>query len=164
MLSSASNVTSTSPDIPLTHRPDAATALWIETPGVVSLRRVGLPALTGDDVRVRSLFTGVSRGTESLVFAGRVPESEFDRMRAPFMQGAVPAPVSYGYMAVGRVEAGPPHLVDRDVFCLHPHQDRFVVPGSAAGLDPTRDIGLHQATPGVGGAKEPRDAFGSAVG
>ena len=77
---------------------------------------------------MRALFSGVSRGTEALVFQGRVPASEHDRMRAPFQEGAFPAPVKYGYASVGTVERGPRALEGRRVFTLYPHQTRYVVP------------------------------------
>ena len=77
--------------------------------------------------------------------AGRVPESEFERMRAPFMGGAFPFPVKYGYANVGRVESGPPELQDRLVFSLHPHQSVFILSAEAAiplpaGLPPARAV------------------------
>ena len=77
---------------------------------------------------VRALFSGVSRGTEALVFQGRVPVSEYERMRAPFQAGVFPAPVKYGYASVGTVERGPSNLEGRYVFTLYPHQTRYVVP------------------------------------
>ena len=80
------------------------------------------------DVLVRALYSGVSRGTEALVFNGRVPTSEYQRMRAPFQAGEFPSPVKYGYASVGRVERGPRELQGRHVFVLHPHQTRYVVP------------------------------------
>jgi hypothetical protein len=80
---------------------------------------------------VRTLYTGISRGTEALVFQGRVPRSEHQRMRAPFQAGEFPAPVKYGYCNVGVVEQGPAELVGRNVFCLYPHQTRYVVPAGA---------------------------------
>jgi threonine dehydrogenase-like Zn-dependent dehydrogenase len=80
---------------------------------------------------VRTLVSGVSRGTESLVFRGGVPESQYDVMRAPFQEGAFPGPVKYGYLSVGVVEAGPDHLRGRTVFCLYPHQTAYVVPVDA---------------------------------
>lgn len=94
-------------------------------------------------VTVRTQFSAVSRGTERLVMAGKVPESERERMRAPFQRGAFPFPVVYGYAAVGVVQHGPSSLVGRNVFALHPHQDRFQVPVSAVhtlpdGLPPRR--------------------------
>jgi threonine dehydrogenase-like Zn-dependent dehydrogenase len=82
------------------------------------------------DALVRTLWTGLSRGTERLVFEGRIPLDEHDRMRAPFQEGDFPFPVKYGYCAVGVVEEGPGDLVGREVFCLHPHQDRFIAPVS----------------------------------
>ncbi|WP_244492351.1 zinc-binding alcohol dehydrogenase [Aureimonas sp. AU12] len=89
-----------------------------------------------DEVLVRSRFGAVSRGTEALVFAGRVPASEGERMRAPFQGGSFAFPLKYGYAVVGEVAAGPPPLLGRTVFCLHPHQDRFVVPADAVHLVP----------------------------
>ncbi|MCX7892138.1 MAG: zinc-binding alcohol dehydrogenase [Burkholderiales bacterium] len=80
---------------------------------------------------MRALFSGVSRGTETLVYRGEVPEAEYGRMRAPFQAGAFPAPVKYGYASVGVVEEGPDALAGRAVFCLHPHQTRYVVPAAA---------------------------------
>jgi threonine dehydrogenase-like Zn-dependent dehydrogenase len=122
-----------------------ATACWIAAKGRAELRREPLPAPGPHDVRVRALHSGVSRGSEALVFRGEVPASEFQRMRAPFQAGEFPAPVKYGYCSVGVVEAGPNDLVGHPVFCLHPHQDRYVVPAAAvhrvpAGVPPARAV------------------------
>ena len=105
-----------------------AQAFWVVAPGRGEIRRESPPPPAASDVVVRTLFSGISRGTESLVFHGRVPPSEYQRMRAPFQQGNFPAPVKYGYANVGRVEQGPPALMGRMVFSLFPHQTRFVVP------------------------------------
>ena len=113
-------------------RNEIAQALWYTAAGRAELHDEALPPLAPHMVRVRALHGSLSRGTEALIFAGRVPESEFERMRAPFMGGAFPFPVKYGYSVVGRVEAGPKELRDRLVFALHPHQTRFTIPGSAA--------------------------------
>lgn len=107
--------------------PRLARAFWVERPGVGAIREQPLAEPGPDQVRVRALTSGISRGTESLVFTGQVPASEHERMRAPFQEGDFPGPVKYGYCSVGRVEAGPPALVGQRVFCLHPHQDRYVV-------------------------------------
>ncbi len=88
-----------------------------------------LPERQEGDVLVRTSFSGISRGTEAIVFRGEVPESEYGSMRAPFQDGEFPAPVKYGYSSVGRVLEGPDALRGRDVFCLYPHQDLFRVPG-----------------------------------
>ncbi len=116
-----------------------ADALWITAPGQAECR----PASLGEGVAVRTLFTAISRGTERLVFEGRVPDSEHDRMRAPAQEGAFSFPVKYGYCAVGRAMDGA--LAGRDVFALHPHQTRFRMPEAMLaplpdGLPPQRAV------------------------
>jgi threonine dehydrogenase-like Zn-dependent dehydrogenase len=103
-----------------------ARGFWTVGPGQGALRNEPLSAPGPGHVLVRTLATGISRGTESLVFHGRVPESEYDRMACPMMGGAFPFPVKYGYCAVGQVETGA-HAGQR-VFALAPHQDLFVAP------------------------------------
>jgi threonine dehydrogenase-like Zn-dependent dehydrogenase len=109
----------------------AARAFWLAYPGKGEIRTVALPDPAHDDVLVRTLHSGVSRGTETLVFRGGVPQNQYDVMRAPYQEGDFPAPVKYGYLNVGVVEHGPPGLAGRTVFCLYPHQTRYVVPAGA---------------------------------
>jgi NADPH:quinone reductase-like Zn-dependent oxidoreductase len=108
-----------------------AQALWYVGPGRAEIRPEPLGELAPGHVRVRALTSAISRGTEALVAAGRVPETEYERMRAPFMGGRFPFPVKYGYASVGMVEAGPAKLVGRNVFALYPHQTTFKVPAEA---------------------------------
>lgn len=108
-----------------------AQAYWLVAPGRGEIRSETLSAPKADEVRVRTLYTAISRGTESLIFRGEVPPSQYQAMRAPFQQGDFPAPVKYGYCNVGQVEAGPKDWCGRTVFCLYPHQDRYVVPIAA---------------------------------
>ena len=115
----------------------AARAFWTIGPGAGDLRAEALPSLAEGQALVRTRFSGISRGTESLVFHGRVPATEHARMRCPMMGGAFPFPVKYGYSAVGIVESGPPSLLGRTVFALAPHQDRFVA--DCAMLQPLPD-------------------------
>ncbi|RZB17068.1 dehydrogenase [Streptomyces sp. F001] len=109
----------------------SARAFWLRSPGQGEIRDVDLPDPAEGEVLVRSLWSGVSRGTETLVFRGGVPESQYAAMRAPFQEGDFPGPVKYGYLNVGLVEQGPAHLAGRTVFCLYPHQTRYVVPAAA---------------------------------
>jgi threonine dehydrogenase-like Zn-dependent dehydrogenase len=113
-----------------------ARAFWIGSPGVGEIRPAVLPEPGPEDVLVRTLCTGISRGTETLVFRGEVPRSQYAVMRAPFQEGEFPAPVKYGYLNVGQVEAGPPELLGRTVFCLYPHQTHYVVPATAVHVVP----------------------------
>src|SRR5947209_5770217 len=108
-----------------------AHAFWLREPGVGEIRQVDLPEPGLDDVRVRTLHSGVSRGTEMLIFRGGVPAAQYVAMRAPFQEGDFPGPVKYGYLNVGAVEQGPPELRGRTVFCLYPHQTAYVVPAAA---------------------------------
>jgi len=125
--------------------PQAATACWLVEPGRAELRHEDLaPPQTGQ-VQVRTLHSAISRGTETLVFRGEVPASEYQRMRAPFQAGDFPGPLKYGYSSVGVVEQGPEHLLGRAVFCLYPHQSRYVVPADAVtplppGVPPGRAV------------------------
>jgi NADPH:quinone reductase-like Zn-dependent oxidoreductase len=122
-----------------------ATAYWTTGPGSGELRGERLtPPHTGEAL-VRSLHSGFSRGTELLVHNGLVPRSVAAQMRAPYQQGDFPCPVKYGYLSVGVVEQGPADLLGRTVFCLYPHQDRYVVPATALtllpdGLPPRRAV------------------------
>jgi threonine dehydrogenase-like Zn-dependent dehydrogenase len=113
-----------------------AHAFWLRAPGVGEIRPVTLPSPGPDEVMVRALRSGVSRGTETLVFRGGVPPGQYAAMRAPFQEGDFPAPVKYGYLNVGAVEQGPKELCGRTVFCLYPHQSAYVVPASAVTVVP----------------------------
>lgn len=112
--------------------PNLARALWHVAPGVSEIRETNLPPLDSGRVRVRALWSAVSRGTERLVAGGAVPESEWTRMRAPFQEGDFPFPVKYGYCLVGKIEAGPPRRLGQTVFALHPHQTLFDLPADSA--------------------------------
>jgi 2-desacetyl-2-hydroxyethyl bacteriochlorophyllide A dehydrogenase len=106
-------------------------AFWLTEPGRGEIRDVELPERGPGDVLVRTRYSAVSAGTESLVFRGGVPRNQHEVMRAPFQEGNFPGPVKYGYLNVGVVEQGPAELVGRDVFCLYPHQTAYVVPADA---------------------------------
>lgn len=110
---------------------ETARAFWIAAPGQGEIRAETIDPPGNGEVEIETLYSGVSRGTEALVFSGRVPPSEYERMRAPFQQGEFPGPVKYGYSNVGRVVRGDGNLVDRNVFSLYPHQTRYVVPAAA---------------------------------
>jgi len=122
-----------------------ARAFWITGTKTAEIRAESLASPKAGEVLVEARYSGISRGTEALVFEGRVPESEYQRMRCPFQSGEFPAPVKYGYSSVGRVAEGSSVLEGRWVFCLHPHQTAYVVPESAVfplpdGLPPERAV------------------------
>jgi NADPH:quinone reductase-like Zn-dependent oxidoreductase len=145
--------------------PFSPRAFWSGGPAGGEIRPAEVPIPAADQVLVRTLFSGISRGTETLVLRNAVPPSEYDRMRAPFQDGAFGGPVKYGYSNVGIVEEGPRELVGQVVFCLFPHQTHYVVPAAAvqplpAGVPPSRAVlaanletainGLWDAGPSIG--------------
>ena len=113
-----------------------ARAFWLREPGVGEIRTEQVPDPGVGEVLVRALRSGISRGTEALVFRGGVPEQSYRAMRAPFQAGDFPWPVKYGYLNVGIVDEGPPELAGRTVFCLYPHQSAYVVPATAVVVVP----------------------------
>jgi threonine dehydrogenase-like Zn-dependent dehydrogenase len=122
-----------------------ARAFWLRSPGRGEIRSVALSGPGRDEVLVRTLHSGISRGTETLVFRGGVPASQYAAMRAPFQEGDFPGPVKYGYLNVGVVEEGPSRLLGHTVFCLYPHQTAYVVPAEAVvavpdGVPPARAV------------------------
>jgi NADPH:quinone reductase-like Zn-dependent oxidoreductase len=112
--------------------PQTAQALWTVGPGQLEIRETRLPGPDAGSLRIRALWSAVSLGTERLVLAGDVPESERERMRAPFQEGEFPFPVKYGYACVGEVAGGDASRLGEIVFCLYPHQSLFNIPAGAA--------------------------------
>ncbi len=107
------------------------TAYWTMAPRHGVLRTEAARNPGPGEALVRTICSGISHGTEMLVHAGRIPPEIAESMRAPFQVGSWPGPIKYGYLSVGMVEEGPASLKGSRVFCLHPHQDRYVVPASA---------------------------------
>jgi hypothetical protein len=70
-----------------------ARAFWTVASGRGEVLDETLAAPGTGEVLVEALYSAVSRGTEALVFNGRVPKSEFSRMRCPYQVGDFPAPV-----------------------------------------------------------------------
>ena len=122
-----------------------ARAFWVVAPCRGEIRTQQLREPMPGEVLVRTVASAISRGSESLVFRGEVPESEWRRMRCPFQEGEFPAPVKYGYSAVGVVEDGPHELIGRRVFSLHPHQDWFIVPTQSV-IEVPDDVSDRRAT------------------
>ncbi|MFE4194496.1 zinc-binding alcohol dehydrogenase [Paenarthrobacter sp. NPDC056912] len=113
-----------------------AQAYWVTKTGHGELRSESIPKPGEGEALVRTLFSGVSRGTERVVHEGRVPTRVAERMHAPHQEGDFPGPVKYGYLSVGTVEEGPDEWRGQTVFSLHPHQDLYVVPTDQLTLIP----------------------------
>jgi threonine dehydrogenase-like Zn-dependent dehydrogenase len=145
-----------------------ARAFWIASAGRGELRPAALPSPGPDDVLVEALYSGISRGTETLVFGGRVPAAVAARMRAPHQEGEFPFPVKYGYASVGRVLRGPAELAGRIVFCLYPHQSHYVVRADQVvpvpdGVPPARAVLAANLETAVNGSWDAGVAVGDRV-
>ncbi len=105
-----------------------ARSLWYTAAGSAEIRAERLTPAAPGWLTIETHYTGLSRGTERLVWSGGVPESEWQRMRAPFQAGDFPFPVKYGYSAAGVVVDGPSAWIGKHTFALHPHQDVFALP------------------------------------
>ncbi|MDF2052388.1 dehydrogenase [Arthrobacter sp. Cr_A7] len=108
--------------------PVHATAYWTTEREHGELRSEELPAPGPGEALVRALYSGISKGTEMVVHHGAVPPRVAKEMRAPHQEGQFPGPVKFGYLSVGVVEEGPEDWKGQRVFCLNPHQDRYIVP------------------------------------
>jgi 2-desacetyl-2-hydroxyethyl bacteriochlorophyllide A dehydrogenase len=101
---------------------------------VGELRTEPLPPLGADEVAVRAVASGISAGTELLVYRGQVPaDLPLDLLT---LAGSFRYPIKYGYASVGRVTAVGAAVRDLApgalVFALHPHQDAYVLPAERA--------------------------------
>jgi threonine dehydrogenase-like Zn-dependent dehydrogenase len=115
-------------------------AFWVTGPSRGEIRDAPAGQPQAGAVIVTAVASAISRGTETLVFEGRVPQSQYSVMRCPFQDGNFPSPVKYGYASVGVIEAS-----GARVFCLYPHQDRYAVPAQACVPIP-HDVPDHRAT------------------
>jgi hypothetical protein len=148
--------------------PIIAHQFWIQSPGHGEIVRATLGPAQEGDLLVHARYSGISRGTESLVFRGEVPASQYDEMRAPFQEGEFPGPVKYGYSSVGDVVEGPVEWRGRTVFCLFPHQDRYRVPAVAvtplpAGLPAGRAVLAANMETAVNVAWDARPSVGDRI-
>ena len=78
-------------------------------------------------VLVKTLYSGISKGTERLVASGNISKDQFDIMKSPFQEGSFSFPIKYGYINVGKIVEGPKKYLNKNTFCLYPHQSLFKI-------------------------------------
>ncbi|MDQ1666807.1 MAG: hypothetical protein QOH75_2838 [Actinomycetota bacterium] len=106
-----------------------ARAVQFTAPHRVELVPVSLPPPRAGELVVRTLYSGISAGTEMLAYRGELDtETPLDETLGG-LSGSFDYPFRYGYSCTGRVERGT-HAVPAGslVFAFQAHQDRFVVP------------------------------------
>ena len=109
-----------------------ARALWFTAPRTAALREETVSSPGPGEVRVETIASAVSAGTEMLVYRGEVPEDL--PLDLPTLEGSYAFPIKFGYAAVGYIlDTGPDveHLSSGDpVFVHHPHQEILIIPAS----------------------------------
>ncbi|HKY49871.1 MAG TPA: zinc-binding dehydrogenase [Candidatus Limnocylindria bacterium] len=127
-----------------------AASVWFPQARAVELRNETVGAPGAGEIRVRALASGLSHGTEMLVFRGEVPPHL--ALDLPTLAGSYGFPIKFGYASVGQVVAvgaGVKALAPGDrVFVHHPHQDEYVVNAASAVPLPERmpaEIGVFLA-------------------
>ena len=117
-----------------------ATSVWFPRAREVELRDEALRGPGAGEIRVRAIASGLSHGTEMLVFRGEVPADL--ALDLPTLAGSYGFPIKFGYASVGRVVevgAAVADLAPGDhVFVHHPHQQEYVVSAAAAVRLPPR--------------------------
>ncbi len=97
-----------------------------------------------DEILVKTLYSGISYGTEKIVFDGQVPKNQFSFMRAPHQEGEFDSDLKYGYLNIGKVIEGPKNYLHKHVYTMFPHQSMYIIKASLATLIPN-DIPLRRA-------------------
>ncbi len=82
---------------------------------------------TNKQLKIKSLFSLISLGTEKLVASGKVPLELHQSMKIPYQAGDFSFPVKYGYSLVGEVISEQHPLFGKRVHLLHPHQNFCLV-------------------------------------
>ena len=78
-------------------------------------------------VLVKTIYSGISKGTEKLVSSKSVSKDQFELMKAPFQEGSFNLPIKYGYINVGNIIDGPRKYINKKIFSLYPHQDLYEI-------------------------------------
>ncbi len=107
------------------------TSVIFEKPRKIGLREETIPPLRNGEVLVKTHRSGISPGTEMLVYRGQFPQNLPVDKNIPALNHDFKFPLKYGYSTVGRVvETGPQvsdGWLDRMVFCFHPHESHLTV-------------------------------------
>ena len=91
-------------------------------------------------VLVKTIYSGISKGTEKLVSSKLVNKDQFELMKAPFQEGSFDLPIKYGYINIGKIVDGPKQILNKNIFSLFPHQSLYEIPIKNISILPNRNI------------------------
>ncbi|HWN99800.1 MAG TPA: zinc-binding dehydrogenase [Blastocatellia bacterium] len=111
-----------------------AVSVWFTSPRTVELRAASARPPSSGEVRIEALYSGISHGSEMMVYRGEVPPGLALDATLPTLQGSCTFPVKYGYASVGRVVdigSDVSGLSEGDlVFAFNPHETCYTVPAT----------------------------------
>lgn len=137
-------------------------------PWRVELAEVEVAAPGPGELLVRTLYSGISPGTEMLAYRGELsPDLPLDESLRS-LQGTFEYPFSFGYSCVGVVEETRAEIpAGALIFAFHPHQERFVVRAADVevmnGVDPRVATLFPLVETGLQIALDAGDVFGQMV-
>ena len=145
-------------------------ALYFGGDESVAVREQPIPDPGPGEVRVRTERSGISAGTELLVYRGDVASELPTDETIDALAGTFSYPLQYGYAAVGRVTAVGEGVdgawLDRRVFAFNPHESHFLAdPGSLVPttLDPEQAVLIPNAEAAANFVMDARPRFGARV-
>ena len=101
-------------------------SLWLENKNKPIIKKNSLNFKNNSKtVLIKTLYSGISKGTEKLVASGKIGKDQFEIMKSPFQEGKFSYPIKYGYINVGEIIKGQKKYLNKKTFCLFPHQSLF---------------------------------------
>ena len=111
---------------------------WIDKKNKGYFKFGEISSINSNEIVVKTLFSGISYGTEKLVYSGKVPKSQRNLMKCPYQEGDFGNDIKYGYINVGKVVDGDKSYLGNNIFSLYPHQDFYKIPSNEALIVPTK--------------------------
>ena len=111
---------------------------WIDKKNKGYFKFGEISSINSNEIVVKTLFSGISYGTEKLVYSGKVPKSQRNLMKCPYQEGDFGNDIKYGYINVGKVVDGDKSYLGNNIFSLYPHQDFYKIPSNEALIIPNK--------------------------
>lgn len=103
--------------------------MYFTNPNQISIIEESIPCPQKDELLIQNIISGISAGTEMLIYRGQLPNYFPLDDSIPSLNKKATYPFKYGYCSVGKViEAGEKklnHFIDKWVFVFNPHESFF---------------------------------------
>ena len=105
----------------------SAESFWIKKRNASFIKKHSISIPQKNQALIKTIYSGISYGTERIVYSGSVPKSQRDLMKCPHQEGDFGGNIKYGYMNVGKVIEGSKFYKNKYVYTLYPHQTQFIL-------------------------------------